>query len=60
MHIPNGWIFTLKTKDRMTIEVEQQELVVCRDCIYYDTEHCKWRKDESPDPDDYCSVGQEA
>lgn len=39
-------------------------VVRCKDCIYwqdnnggYPVDGCKWRKDETPDPDDYCSWG---
>ena len=41
------------------------ELVRCKDCIYWQDNNsgyphigCKWREDETPDPDDYCSVGE--
>lgn len=40
-------------------------VVHCGDCIYYvgnnggrPTGVCKWREDEDPDPDDFCSVGE--
>ena len=58
MKLPSGWIFIPRIKNRATIEVEQKELVTCKDCIYYETEDCKWRSDESPDPDDYCSIAE--
>lgn len=36
----------------------------CKDCIYwqdnnggYPVDDCKWNKDETPDPEDYCSWG---
>ena len=42
-----------------------RELVRCRDCVYYQDNNegyphigCKWREDETPDPDDYCSGGE--
>ena len=42
-----------------------QELVRCKACIYWQDNNdgyphigCKWRKDETPDPDDFCSAGE--
>ena len=58
MKLPDGWVFIPKMKRRSTIEVEQKELVTCKNCIFQNTDNCKWREDESPDPDDYCSVGE--
>lgn len=34
------------------------EVVRCKDCIYRFGTLCKWREDETPDPDDYCSIGE--
>lgn len=41
------------------------EVVRCKDCKYYQDnnggyphEMCKWRENETPDPDDYCSCGE--
>lgn len=34
------------------------EVVKCKDCIYRFESSCKWREDETPDPDDYCSIGE--
>ena len=34
------------------------QLVRCSECIYRDTDDCKWRADESPDDDDYCSIAE--
>jgi len=34
------------------------EVVRCKDCIYWFGSSCKWREDETPDPDDYCSIGE--
>lgn len=41
------------------------KVIRCKDCIYwqdnnggYPHEYCKWRGDETPDPDDYCSVAE--
>lgn len=40
-------------------------IVMCGECRYYQDnnggyphEECKWNKDETPDPDDYCSGGE--
>ena len=40
-------------------------VVRCKDCKYwqdnnggYPHEECRWGKDETPDPDDYCSYGE--
>lgn len=40
-------------------------VVRCRDCIYWQDNNdgyphidCKWREDETPDPDDFCSAGE--
>lgn len=41
------------------------EIIFCGECRYYQDnnggyphEKCKWNKDETPDPDDYCSGGE--
>lgn len=41
------------------------QIVRCKDCVYwqdnndgYPHKDCKWREDETPDPDDYCSAGE--
>ena len=41
------------------------ELVRCKECIYWQDNNdgyphigCKWREDETPDPDDFCSAGE--
>lgn len=41
------------------------DLVRCRDCVYWQDNNdgyphvgCKWREDETPDPDDFCSAGE--
>ena len=45
--------------------LNKQEIVRCKDCVYwqdnnegYPHKDCKWREDETPDPDDYCSAGE--
>ncbi len=42
-----------------------KEPVRCKDCVYwqdnnegYPHKDCKWREDETPDPDDFCSAGE--
>lgn len=44
---------------------DMQEVVRCKDCKYFqdnDNEYphneCKWRKDEIPNVDDFCSYGE--
>lgn len=41
------------------------EIIRCEDCKFYQdnnggypTEECKWRSDETPDMEDYCSLGE--
>lgn len=41
------------------------EITRCKDCIYWQDNNdgyphigCKWREDETPDPDDFCSAGE--
>ena len=43
-------------------EPKPQELIRCKDCLYwqdnnggYPHEDCKWKGDETPDDDDFCS-----
>ena len=42
-----------------------EEIVRCKDCRYwqdnnggYPNPECPWGKEETPDPDDYCSFGE--
>lgn len=58
MKLPRGWVFIPKMKNRAKIEIEQRELVTCENCLYYGAVDCKWREDESPEPDDYCSYAE--
>ena len=44
---------------------KQKAVVRCKDCIYWQDNNdgyphvgCKWREDETPDPDDFCSAGE--
>lgn len=45
--------------------IDAVPVVRCRDCLYwqdnnggYPHEECRWGKDETPDPDDFCSCGE--
>lgn len=47
------------------IQMDVLPLVLCNDCIYWQDNNdgyphigCKWRDDETPDPDDFCSAGE--
>ena len=56
---------TLEAVERIKTEVlPQTDLVRCKDCRYYHTEvgedECRWRTDESPNDDDFCSYGERA
>ena len=60
MKIPSGWIARLRSNRKGTeIILDMEDLVLCKDCRYRETEDCKWRNDESPDDDDFCSIGEE-
>ena len=62
----NAFAVLPMVKDKGTaIDVEILSFVQCKDCIYwqdnnggYPNENCKWREDETPDPDDFCSAGE--
>lgn len=48
-----------------TIEDNCVPVVRCEDCRYwqdnnggYPNEECRWREDETPDADDFCSYGK--
>lgn len=59
MKIPSGWIARLQSNRKGTeIILDTENLVLCKDCRYRNTEDCKWRNDESPDDDDFCSRGE--
>ena len=34
--LPDGWVFIPRMKDAVTIEVEELELVMCRNCRHAD------------------------
>lgn len=64
MKIVSGYVFLLHPQ-KTKIDVEQRELVMCKDCRYWQDNNggyphsvCKWRADETPDPDDFCSAGE--
>lgn len=50
----------------MAIEaLEQEPIIYCKDCKYwqdnnngYPVTDCRWKKDETPDADDYCSYAE--
>jgi hypothetical protein len=51
--------------DDSIVEEELVPVVRCRECKYwqdnnggYPHNECRWGKDETPDPDDYCSYGK--
>ena len=59
MKLPDGYIVKFRTNKRCTeVIMEQEELITCKKCIYRNTGNCKWRNDESPDDDDYCSIAE--
>ena len=33
------------------------DVVFCEDCKYYETDECRWREDEQPFEEDFCSYG---
>ena len=44
--LPSGWLFIPRAINKgATIEVEQKELVTCKDCKYWDT---TWQNDFAP------------
>ena len=45
--------------------VDAESIIRCKDCGYwqdnnggYPNEECRWREDETPDADDFCSYGK--
>lgn len=51
--------------DKAVEALEQPEIIQCKDCVYwqdnnegYPHKDCKWREDETPDPEDFCSAGE--
>ena len=62
-----GFILPTYTDDEAEtcLRCNMQELVRCKDCVYWQDNNdgyphigCKWREDETPDPDDFCSAGE--
>lgn len=56
-NIKNGIVMDMKN--------EKKRIVFCNECKYYQDnnggyphELCKWREDETPDKDDFCSSGE--
>ena len=49
----------------LIVDNQPDAVVRCKDCRYwkdnnggYPNPDCPWGKDETPDPDDYCSFGE--
>jgi len=62
--LPDGWVFIPKQVKRTTIDIEQHELVMCRNCKHRDPEDHKcdhhWHA-YSPlpvDDDFWCGYGE--
>ena len=60
-----GKLFVEVVADMAARIAEFPEIVKCKDCIYWQDNNdgyphigCKWRQDETPDPDDFCSAGE--
>ena len=66
--LPDGWVFIPRTKDAITIEVEQRELVTCRNCKHYKfyglqsetVSECELMHTENPAEDWWCADGEKA
>lgn len=59
MKLPSGWIFIPHTKDGITVQVEQKELICCSDCAKrknngFCLEHMRYEKDDNG----YCSYAE--
>ena len=63
--------FTGMTADTLELRINDippadvAPVVRCKECIYYQDNNdgyphggCRWRSDETPDADDYCSCGE--
>lgn len=57
--------WSLKEAERYGFAEGRKSIVRCKDCVFwqdnndgYPHHDCKWREDETPDPDDYCSAGE--
>lgn len=61
-----AWVMIPKSDKKATeIVLDMHQLVLCKDCVYWQDNNdgyphvgCKWREDETPDPDDFCSAGE--
>lgn len=55
--LPSGWIFIPRAiKKGTAIEVEQKELVTCKDCKHHDGIRCfRWNSTIITGFDDFCS-----
>lgn len=60
--LPDGWIFIPKMKNLVTIELEQRELVMCRNCRHGDCFDkfviCRKTERIQVPPDFYCADGK--
>ena len=62
-----AWCLIPHSRDKgTTVEIEMLPLVLCKDCKYYQDNNdgypnpeCRWNHDETPNPDDFCSFGEE-
>lgn len=59
------WIQQGSMSDDIAKKRGLMELVRCRDCVYWQDNNsgyphigCKWRDDETPESDDFCSAGE--
>lgn len=39
--------------------IDEEKIIRCENCKWYETEECRWREDESPDEDDFCSYAEQ-
>lgn len=58
-------IMPSRTEVFAIIDIMPDAIVRCKDCVYWQDNNdgyphigCKWREDETPDPDDFCSAGE--
>jgi hypothetical protein len=66
--LPDGWVFIPMTKDAITIELKQMELVTCQHCRHYKpyTGRVSGNQyfqcevlDQDTEPDWFCADGEE-
>lgn len=60
----DGWNAAISILEKADVE-DLVKVVRCKDCKYYQDNNngyphneCKWRQDETPDADDFCSYGE--